>query len=357
MDSMEGYHFPVVMIRCERAPAARVILHCHANACDVGHVYEMCQRDAECWQANVLLVEYPGYGDSPGVSYERSVDRHVTVAYLYLMDELKYKPENVVLFGRSLGSGPVCRLAQRLQETGDEVGGIVLHSPFVSVREAGLALVGHVAHMMTDRWDNREPMGVIKCRMLIIHGVSDEVVPFFHSEILRDVRKAANLPCSLFPTQGTHNYFSYYRDYLQPVERFLAGHEKSELPELPDPLPMAEHSRAQVREIFEEQRRVGATDDAVAIGEEESGGRDESSSEKHENVRLETASPDSTLEMEKEEEEWETGVVVGKAGSTPAAKCGKRRQEVGAQSFVLRGRSPSIGCVSAHPSTAVTASV
>jgi hypothetical protein len=67
------------MVRCKRAPALRAIVHCHANACDVGHIYELCQRDAECWQANVLLVEYPGYGTSPGVSYERSVDRHVMV--------------------------------------------------------------------------------------------------------------------------------------------------------------------------------------------------------------------------------------------------------------------------------------
>lgn len=79
LDSMEGYQFPAVMVRCKRAPALRAIVHCHANACDVGHIYELCQRDAECWQANVLLVKYPGYGTSPGVSYERSVDRHVMV--------------------------------------------------------------------------------------------------------------------------------------------------------------------------------------------------------------------------------------------------------------------------------------
>ena len=78
---MAGYHFPAVFVRCKRGPATRTVVHCHANACDMGHIYELCQRDAECWRANVLLVEYPGYGASPGVSYERSVDRHVMVAY------------------------------------------------------------------------------------------------------------------------------------------------------------------------------------------------------------------------------------------------------------------------------------
>jgi len=93
--------------------------------------------------------------------------------------------------------------------------------------------------------------------VLIIHGASDEVVPFRHAEVLRDVRKAHGLPCTFFPTQGTHNYFSYYRDYLHPVENFLEGHKARALPPLPDPLPRAKYSKAQVKEIMELRRKKG----------------------------------------------------------------------------------------------------
>ena len=261
LDSMAGYHFPAVFVRCKRGPATRTVVHCHANACDMGHIYELCQRDAECWRANVLLVEYPGYGASPGVSYERSVDRHVMVAYNYLVEDLRLAPESVVLFGRSLGSGPVCRLALRLQELGEKVGGVILHSPFVSVREVGLALLGPVAHVMSDRWDNEKPLAALRCRLLIIHGASDEVVPFTHAERLRDVRVANKLHVTFFPTQGTHNYFSYYRDYLHPVENFLEGHKARALPPLPDPLPRAKYSRAQVKEIMELRRGKSETEE------------------------------------------------------------------------------------------------
>jgi hypothetical protein len=167
----------------------------------------------------------------------------------------------VVLFGRSLGSGPVCRLALRLQELGEKVGGVILHSPFVSVREVGLSLLGPVAHVMSDRWDNEKPLAALRCRLLIIHGASDEVVPFTHAERLRDVRVANKLHVTFFPTQGTHNYFSYYRDYLHPVENFLEGHKARALPPLPDPLPRAKYSRAQVKEIMELRRRKSETSD------------------------------------------------------------------------------------------------
>ena len=46
LDSMAGYHFPAVFVRCKRGPATRTVVHCHANACDIGHIYELCQRDA-----------------------------------------------------------------------------------------------------------------------------------------------------------------------------------------------------------------------------------------------------------------------------------------------------------------------
>ena len=168
-----------------------------------------------------------------------------------------------MLFGRSLGSGPVCRLALRLQELGEKVGGVILHSPFVSVREVGLSLLGPVAHVMSDRWDNEKPLAALRCRLLIIHGASDEVVPFTHAEQMRDIRVANKLHVAFFPTQGTHNYFSYYRDYLHPVENFLEGHKARALPPLPDPLPRAD-SPAQVKEIMElRAKRKSETSDGT----------------------------------------------------------------------------------------------
>ena len=177
---------------------------------------------------------------------------------------MRLAPESVVLFGRSLGSGPVSLSALRLQELGEKVGGVILHSPFVLVREVGLSLLGPVAHVMSDRWDNEKPLAALRCRLLIIHGASDEVVPFTHAERLRDIRVANKLHVAFFPTQGTHNYFSYYRDYLHPVENFLEGHKARALPPLPDPLPRAKYSRAQVKEIMElRAKRKSETSDGT----------------------------------------------------------------------------------------------
>jgi pimeloyl-ACP methyl ester carboxylesterase len=107
---------------------------------------------------SVLLVEYPGYGASPGACYERNVDRHVVCAYLYLIEDLGYDPESVILFGRSLGSGPVCRLAHRLQTLRwRPVGGVVLHSPFVRCAEGSFARAFGFTHRSVSTFDRVGP--------------------------------------------------------------------------------------------------------------------------------------------------------------------------------------------------------
>lgn len=254
--SGKDYDFPCVWVPCRRTAAERVVIHCHANACDIGHIYSLCARDAECWRAHVLLVEYPGYGSASGTAYERSVDRHVAAAYAYVTEECGYKPKDVFVLGRSLGSGPATKLAAAVESLyGKELGGVILHSPFTSVKEVGLFLLGNIAHVMTDRWDNREWVQRYKAKTLIVHAVEDEVVPFEHAKILEENRRELNLHCRLHSTHGTHNYFSYYRDYLQPILDFIESTVKPggvpyKVAPLPDPIPRAGFSEAQVRNIM-----------------------------------------------------------------------------------------------------------
>jgi hypothetical protein len=145
---------------------------------------------------------------------------------------------------------------------------------------------------MSDRWDNKEALSRLKCRVLIIHGASDEVIPFAHAEILRDVRAANGLRVAFFPTQGTHNYFSYYRDYLHPVEVFLRGHDAIAAPALPDPLPGAKYSREQVKAIVELRRgrvREGGDSESAAARAASAADAEASGLDRRE------GSPDSTL--------------------------------------------------------------
>ena len=62
----------------------------------------------------------------------------IRAAYEFLRNDLHVPAQNVVLYGRSLGSGPSCQLAAGTAlsedpEDGGPVGGVILHAPFLSV--------------------------------------------------------------------------------------------------------------------------------------------------------------------------------------------------------------------------------
>jgi len=105
----------------------------------------------------------------------------ISAAYSYLTSVLQIPPSSIILYGRSLGSGPSCFLAARTAEEGNAVGGLILHAPFLSVYrivlESGCTLPG-------DRFPNVDFAPSIRSPVLLIHGTKDSIVPFNHSERL-----------------------------------------------------------------------------------------------------------------------------------------------------------------------------
>ena len=58
-------------------------------------------------------------------------------------------------------------------------------SPYTSVREAAENVAGKfLAFFVAKHFDNYEEMKNIKCPVLLIHGKSDPLIPYQHSEKL-----------------------------------------------------------------------------------------------------------------------------------------------------------------------------
>jgi len=102
------------------------VLFSHGNAEDLGMIYEwFCEFTREV-QVNLLAYDYEGYGKASGTPSESSCYEDIEAAYLFLTTVLHHPSENIILYGRSLGSGPSCYLAERLSKEKIQVGGLVL---------------------------------------------------------------------------------------------------------------------------------------------------------------------------------------------------------------------------------------
>lgn len=161
-----------------RARTANVtILYSHGNAEDLNSSFSWMRRLSRELNVNVVGYDYTGYGLSTGIPSEHNCYSDIESVYEHLIKVKGLAPHQIVLYGRSLGSGPSCWLASKTSREGNPVGGLLLHSPFTSVyrvvMNVGFTLAG-------DKFSNVDKIPTVACPVMICHGREDTVVPFAH---------------------------------------------------------------------------------------------------------------------------------------------------------------------------------
>lgn len=175
-----GSRIPAFYI--ERPNASVTILFSHGNAEDLGMIYDWFNDLARVLRVNILAYDYTGYGKASGSKPSETLCYgDIEAAFHHLVEVRKTQPEQIVLYGRSLGSGPSCYLASRLAKEGRSVGGVILQSPLLSAYRVAF---NFRFTMVGDKFPNIDYAQHIACPVFIIHGTQDEVVPFWHGEEL-----------------------------------------------------------------------------------------------------------------------------------------------------------------------------
>jgi fermentation-respiration switch protein FrsA (DUF1100 family) len=156
------------------AGAGALLLYAHGNGELIDHWVDAFEP-ARALGASALLVEYPGYGRSPGAASERSIRAAMNAAYDHVVGERGFAPERIVGWGRSLGGGAVCGLARERP-----LAALVLESTFTSItsmaKRMGLpALLARL--LMRDRFDNLGALQGFAGPVLLLHGERDEMIP------------------------------------------------------------------------------------------------------------------------------------------------------------------------------------
>lgn len=177
----------------EAAGAEQLVLYSHGNGEDIGDVRPLLQQFHERG-VSIMTYDYPGYGTSTGRPSEAGVYAAAEAAFLYLVEEKGYAPESITLYGRSLGSGPSCWLAE-----GYPVAGLILDSAFSSTFRV---LTGRKL-LPFDKFDNLAILADLDCPVLLMHGRLDTLVPFDHALVIEKV--LANPPETLWVETANHN--------------------------------------------------------------------------------------------------------------------------------------------------------
>lgn len=193
-----------------------VLLFFHGNAGNISHRLESL-RIFHRLQLDVLIVDYRGYGRSSGRPSERGLYRDGQAAWHYLIEQRQVAPEEIVVFGRSLGAAVAAHLAAR-----QPVGALILESGFTSVADLGADLYPFlpVRLLVRYRYPTAEDLAQVTAPVLVVHSRDDEIIPFSHGERLY---QTASEPKWFLEIQGSHNagFMDSGEDYIRGLKRFL----------------------------------------------------------------------------------------------------------------------------------------
>jgi fermentation-respiration switch protein FrsA (DUF1100 family) len=172
--------------------AKYTLLYLHGNYEDLGSLNDYLPQLVAHDYA-VFAFDYRGYGHSEGRPSEANTAADAELAYDYLRNQLGVPAERIVIFGYSLGSGPGIELALRRPAAG-----LVLQGGFVSAYR----VMTRLPVFPGDKFTNLAKVPALKLPVFVIHGKSDNTVPFWHGEKLYAAVTARKQ--SLFVEGGPH---------------------------------------------------------------------------------------------------------------------------------------------------------
>jgi len=197
------------------------ILIFHGNAGNITHRDVILQGFNQLGHS-VLLIDYHGYGKSEGKPSEKNLYLDGTTSLEWLSKAKKKKPEEIVLFGKSLGSGVAVELA-----TENVFKGLILESPFTSIASVARSHFPYnffpVSLLLVDKFDNGAKIMRVNSPLLITHGTEDSIVD---KEESKKLFKQANMPKELYLIEGAdHNNIQYYnpQKYWATIAEWLEG--------------------------------------------------------------------------------------------------------------------------------------
>ena len=193
-----------------------VALVFHGNAGNISHRVDYA-RMFHSLGYGTLLVDYRGYGKSTGAPSEEGTYRDALASWRWLMDVRAVRPDEIVVFGESLGGAVACWMAAR-----EKPRALVLASTFTSIPDLGAEVYRFLPVRLLSRfkYDTRECLEKITAPVLIVHSPRDDIIPYAHGERLY---AAANEPKRFLEIAGGPNdgFIHTRAEWVQALGEFL----------------------------------------------------------------------------------------------------------------------------------------
>lgn len=199
----DGERINALFFKSERPD---VILYFHGNAGDLSG-WQFVSEDFTALGLNFMIIDYRGYGKSSGKISESGLYADGEAAYNLLIEK-GFRPENILIYGRSIGCGIAVDVAAK-----NPCKGLILEAPFTSMsRLADEKLPFFFPSLFLKyRFNNLGKINRVKCPVIFLHGSADSLIPPKHSARLFD--EFTGKKKMIVVEGGAHNDLHAFRQY------------------------------------------------------------------------------------------------------------------------------------------------
>ena len=199
-----------------------VILYFHGNAGslagwgEVGRAFTNLGYD-------ILIPDYRGYGKSNGKISQAALFSDARLCYDYLKE--KYPAEDIIIFGRSIGTGVASHLASQVPARF-----LILETPFYSLSQIAKSYFPFLPVNLLIRYPlaSHKYLQSVETPIYIFHGLKDEIVSYASGKRLEESLKGKNVEMITIP-HGNHNNLAQFEKYWEGMKRILANHETGKI--------------------------------------------------------------------------------------------------------------------------------
>jgi uncharacterized protein len=194
-----------------KGDADRVLLYLHGNGGSISAVPWLADQLPG---VDVFCVSYRGFPGSEGVPSEAGMVLDAQALWAYIVDDLGFNPQRIVVQGQSMGGG----VAHHLLTTATPAG-VVFDSTFVSLQ----AIASDTVPFLPVRWLLKHPFRSdlraphIQVPALVLHGDADTLIPVRHGRQL-----ASLLPHATYVELSNHGHGDWTLDRPEAMSAWRA---------------------------------------------------------------------------------------------------------------------------------------
>ena len=197
-------------------PGKPTLLYFHGNG---GGLIDRAPRFELYRKAGIglFIMSYRSYSGSTGVPTEPDNIADAHRAWDYLVS-LGVKPEDIVLYGESLGTGVAVQVATRRKPRA-----LILEAPYSSLVDIGSWRFPYlpVRQLMKARYESTRYIDKVEAPLLIVHGEADGIVPIRFGRKL--FAAATSEPRRFVSYAGSGHMETYAHGALDEILQFLAA--------------------------------------------------------------------------------------------------------------------------------------